>query len=89
MTKQTKRLNLQRRLKGITMPITRKRFRLKRNWSCLCGNDKKYKHCCMLDIESLTRVDDNATIESLPEDIQKIIDTQIDNNKKKGQNINV
>lgn len=61
MTKREK-LSLQKRLRGVTMPIRRKRMRWLRNWNCLCGSGRKYKVCCMQDIESLTVVDGNSDI---------------------------
>jgi len=56
------------------MPIIRKRTRWGRNWPCLCGSEKKYKYCCMAEINNITASDDNANITALSEDIQKIID---------------
>jgi len=74
MTKKTERRNLRRRIQGVTMPIGRKRTRWGRNWPCLCGSGKKYKHCCIGDIDALTASDGNADVTKLPEDIQKMID---------------
>lgn len=66
--------SLNRRIIGITMPITRKRIKYGRNWPCLCGSKDKYKNCCMAEIDSLTASDGNANITTLPDDIQKMID---------------
>jgi hypothetical protein len=45
-----------------------------RNWPCLCNSGKKYKRCCMKEIDSFTISDGNANITALSEDIQKMID---------------
>ena len=74
MTEKAKRSSLQRRLHGVTMPITRRRMKWCRNWPCLCGSGKKYKVCCLNEIESITASDGNANVTKLPEDIQKMID---------------
>jgi len=72
--KSSERRSLGRRIAGVTMPIGRKRMRWGRNWPCLCGSGKKYKVCCLSEIDSLTESDDNASVTKLPEDIQKMID---------------
>jgi len=87
MSKRTEIFNLQRRIKGVTMPISIKRTRWNRNWLCLCGSDKKYKNCCMHKIDSLTIDDGNEIVESLPEDIQKMIDIH-NNAKQQGNKFN-
>lgn len=74
--KLSERRNLGRRLAGVTMPLTRKRVKWNRNWPCLCGSEKKYKNCCMKEMDILTTSDDNANIETLSEDVQKMIDIQ-------------
>ncbi|KKN91101.1 hypothetical protein LCGC14_0219660 [marine sediment metagenome] len=74
MTKNTKALNLQKRLRGVTMPINRKRTRWGRNWLCLCGSNKKYKNCCINDVDGLTVYDSNAKTEELSTDVQNIVD---------------
>lgn len=56
-----------RRASDITVPIRRKRVRWNRNWSCLCGSKKKYKRCCMGNIEDLTSFDGNVDTIELPE----------------------
>lgn len=66
--------SITRRISGVTMPIGRKRMRWLRNWLCLCGSAKKYKNCCMAAMEKLTSSDGNMTIESLPEEVQIVID---------------
>ena len=66
--------NLGRRIAGVTMPITRRRMRWGRNWPCLCGSGKKYKVCCLNEIEAITASDGNANVTKLPENIQKMID---------------
>lgn len=76
--------NLGRRLAGVTMPIERKRMKWKRNWPCLCGSDKKYKNCCLGEIDALTLSDGDATIRALPEDIKKMIDAHRETEEKKG-----
>lgn len=68
--------NINRRVEGVTMPIRRKRIKWQRNWLCLCDSGKKYKNCCMKEMDILTASDDNANIKQLPEDIQKMIDNQ-------------
>lgn len=74
--KLSERRNLGRRLAGVTMPLSRKRMKWGRNWLCLCGSEKKFKNCCMKEMDVLTASDDNANVVSLPEDIQKMIDIQ-------------
>lgn len=66
--------NLNRRIDGVTMPILRKRVKWQRNWPCLCGSEKKYKKCCMAEIDNLTASDGNANVVKLSEDVQKFID---------------
>jgi len=66
------------------MPITRKRARWGRNWPCLCGSDKKYKDCCMSEIDSLSANDGNATTQELPNHIQELVD-QLMNQKDGGK----
>lgn len=80
--KLSERRNLARRMSGVTMPIGRKRVKWGRNWPCLCGSDKKYKNCCINEIDSLTCVDGNADVTALPEDIQKLID---EHNQREGK----
>ncbi len=62
MSKKSKFHSIQRRINGVSMPIGRKRMRWMRNWNCLCGSGKKYKRCCMRDIEKLDVVDGNSNI---------------------------
>jgi len=66
--------NLQNRVDGVTMPLQRKRLKWKRNWSCLCGSGKKYKKCCMGDIQKLDREDGNANITELSEDVARQVE---------------
>lgn len=66
--------NLGKRIQGITMSIERRRMKWGRNWTCLCGSGKKYKNCCLGDIENLTIDDGNATIKTLPDNIQLMLD---------------
>ena len=47
----------------VTKPLRRKRIRWKRNWVCVCGSGKKYKKCCLKDIEALDSMDGNAIME--------------------------
>ena len=75
MTKNTKGLNLQRRIQGVTMPIGRKRIKWGRNWPCLCGSKKKYKNCCLDEIDDLTTYDDNAQVSEISKDLQELIDS--------------
>ncbi|MCK5614745.1 SEC-C domain-containing protein [Candidatus Pacearchaeota archaeon] len=65
--------SLSRRIKGVTMPIHRKRIKWLRNWDCLCGSGIKYKKCCMNNIENLTVSDGNASIEEVSKDVQNIV----------------
>ncbi len=75
MNKRSSELrSLSRRISGVTMPIVRRRMRWGRNWPCLCGSEKKYKYCCMAEIDSFTISDGNANVVALSEDIQKMID---------------
>ena len=75
MSKKSSELrNLQKRIQGVTMPITRRRARWGRNWLCLCGSGKKYKRCCMNEINNFTVSDSNANVIALSDDIQKMID---------------
>lgn len=82
MTKKKERLSLQKRLQGVTMPISRKRIRWGRNWLCLCGSNVKYKRCCMAEVESITSSDGNARVQKLHEDIQGMINAQIEAKNK-------
>ena len=84
----SERRSLGRRIAGVSMPITRKRTRWGRNWSCLCGSGKKYKNCCLNEIESFTAFDGNANITKLPEDIQKMIDAHCKAEGTGGKNKN-
>jgi len=34
-------------------PIVRTRLRWQRNWLCPCGSGKKYKKCCLQNIEAI------------------------------------
>lgn len=74
--KRSEQRNLSNRLAGVTLPISRKRTKWGRNWPCLCGSGKKYKKCCINEINNITTSDGNANVESLPEDIQKMIDAR-------------
>jgi hypothetical protein len=74
MSKQSERRSLDRRIAGVTMPIGRKRIRYGRNFPCLCGSGKKYKRCCMEQIDTTTAHDGNATVIELSQDVQKMID---------------
>lgn len=71
--KSSERRSLGRRISGVTMPIRRKRIKWGRNWPCLCGNVKKYKYCCMAEIDATTAWDGNAVVQVLSEDIQNMI----------------
>lgn len=73
--KLSEQRSLSRRFSGVTMPISRRRAKWNRNWLCICESGKKYKHCCMDEINSFTAHDGNANIEVLPESVQKMIDT--------------
>lgn len=74
--KKSERRSLGRRISGVTMPIQRKRMKWGRNWPCLCGSNRKYKSCCMDEIDSVTVSDGNADVTKLPEHIQKMIDAE-------------
>ncbi len=87
MSKKSEQRSLSRRISGVTMPIGRKRIKYGRNFQCLCGSGKKYKRCCMTQIEATTAYDGNATVTELSKDVQKMIDglkelhnTEIQNN---------
>lgn len=67
--------NLAKRIDGVTMPIGRKRMKWGRNWLCLCGSGKKYKKCCLDEINDLTTYDSNAEVSELSKDIQELIHT--------------
>lgn len=69
----SERLNLGKRLSGVTMPLRRKRTKWNRNWPCLCGSNKKYKRCCLKEIEQFAVFDGNATEDKIPENIQQMI----------------
>ena len=88
MNRKSEQRNLGRRLGGVTMPIRRKRIKWQRNWPCLCGSEKKYKRCCMVEVDSLTASDNNADIMSLPEDVQKMIDDRARTKKTRGREKN-
>ena len=79
----SERRSLGKRIAGVSMPITRKRTRWGRNLSCLCGSGKKYKNCCLNEIESFTAFDGNASVTKLSEDIQKMIDAHREAGGKK------
>ena len=81
--KKSEQRSLSRRISGVTMPIKRKRMRWCRNWPCLCASGKKYKKCCLDEIESFTALDSNASVTELPEDIKKMIDTHKNGDMKK------
>lgn len=81
----SKQRSLGKRISGITMPITRKRMRWSRNWPCLCGSGKKYKKCCLGEMNSITTADGNANIELIPEDMQKMIQVYLDQQKEKNK----
>jgi len=76
MGKNSKQRSFHKRVDGVTMPIRRKRSRWGRNWPCLCGSNKKYKHCCMDHIQALDSGDQNAIVTPIPEemivDIEKL-----------------
>lgn len=88
-TKSSERRSLGRRIAGVTMPISRKRTRWGRNWPCLCGSKKKYKYCCLKEIDSITVLDGNEEVTKLPEDIQEMIDVQREIQKTGGVKNNV
>ncbi len=71
--KSSEQRSLQRRIANITMPITRRRMRWGRNWPCLCGSEKKYKRCCLREIDAITVSDGNANVVALSKDVQEII----------------
>ncbi len=75
--------NLSNRIVGVTMPITRKRVKYGRNWLCMCGSGKKYKLCCLSDIDSITLVDGNANVRKVPHNIQEILDQHSKTSKDK------
>ncbi len=72
--KSSQQRSIGRRISGVTMPIVRKRMKWYRNWTCLCGSGKKYKRCCIKEINILTASDDNANVTSIPENIQTVVD---------------
>lgn len=74
MGKKLEQYKLKRRIDGVTMPITRKRVKWGRNWLCVCDSGKKFKYCCMNEINSFAAFDGNANVTELPEDIQRIMD---------------
>ncbi len=82
-TKPSERRNFERRLNGVTMPIHRKRLKWGRNWRCLCGSEKKYKRCCLLEISSFTASDGNESIEEIPAKIQQMIAEWKEEQKRK------
>ncbi len=45
-----------------TQPIKRKRIKWKRNWPCVCGSERKYKNCCMGEMQKLDILDGNASV---------------------------
>lgn len=72
--KSSQQRSIGRRMAGVTMPIVRKRMKWYRNWTCLCGSGKKYKRCCMNEINSLTASDDNANITPIPKGVKTVVD---------------
>ncbi len=83
-TKPSERRSFAKRLNGVTMPIHRKRLKWGRNWPCLCGSEKKYKNCCLLEIATLSVSDGNEKVEEVPANIkQMIIDWREEQKRKK------
>lgn len=80
--------SLGRRINGVTMPIGRKRTKWSRNWPCLCGSGKKYKHCCLKDISQLTQSDGNAKVQELPEDVQEVVRRHLEAQENGGTKTN-
>jgi len=85
MSKKSKQRNVARRISGVTMPISKKRIKWNRNWKCLCGSNKKYKHCCMKDLDALTLSDGNMVVRDVPEDVQDFIDIMDKQAEDKGE----
>lgn len=77
--------DIQRKINEVTMPIKRKRIKWCRNWPCLCGSNKKYKKCCMSDIDNLTTIDANAIVENLPDNIARIVGQNRGENKNENK----
>jgi hypothetical protein len=74
----SKQRSINRRIVGVTMPITRRRIKWGRNWLCLCNSGLKYKNCCLKEMNKIRTSDGNANIMSLPDDVQDIVDKQQD-----------
>lgn len=55
------------------MPIKRKRCKWGRNSLCLCGSGKKFKNCCLDQIDALTSQDSNADVQSLSPDLEQLV----------------
>lgn len=81
--KKSEQRSFGNRLAGVTMPVRRKRIKWGRNWPCLCGSNKKYKFCCMSEIDNLTLLDDNASVDKVPDNIQSMITTFQEEQKRK------
>ncbi len=47
----------------VTNPLRRKRVRWGRNWTCVCGSGRKFKKCCLKDMEVLDSEDGNTIME--------------------------
>jgi len=73
MGKKSKQRSIARRISGVTMPIRRKRIKWNRNWKCLCGSNRKYKNCCMKDLDTLSSSDGNMVVRDVPEDVHELV----------------
>ena len=81
--KSSKQRNFLKRIAGTTMPIMRKRIKWGRNWLCICNSGKKYKNCCLADVNCLIASDGNARVADMPEDIQRMVNSHIEAEKAK------
>jgi len=49
----------------------------------LCGSGKKYKRCCLLEIETLSVSDGNEKVEDIPANIKQMVTDWKEEQKRK------
>lgn len=82
-TKPSEQRSFAKRLNGVTMPIRRRRLKWGRNWLCLCGSEKKYKNCCVLEIDALSASDGNEKVEEIPANVKQMVADWKEEQKRK------
>lgn len=89
MSRTSMARNIRNRINDVTMPIERKRCKWGRNNLCLCGSGKKFKNCCINDIDTLTLQDGNASVQQLTPDLQKLVSSIKEMNQENDRGNNV